>query len=91
MHAIYNCSERARRGAPRLARAGGRAAQHGRSAGAEIRDILGQAVKPEGRVKLGSLLADIGREAKLTGEEFAVIERVRDKTPSQPVLFERFC
>ncbi|MBZ5768596.1 Arc family DNA-binding protein, partial [Rhizobium sp. VS19-DR104.2] len=33
-----------------------RAAQHGRSAEAEIRIILEQAAKPEGRVKLGSLL-----------------------------------
>jgi hypothetical protein len=30
------------------------------------RNILEDAVKPEERVKLGSLLADIGRRAKLT-------------------------
>jgi plasmid stability protein len=65
-----------------------RAAQHGRSAEAEIRDILERAVKPEGRVKLGSLLADIGRRIKLTDEDFAVLEQVRDKTPAQPVSFE---
>jgi antitoxin FitA len=65
-----------------------RAAQHGRSTEAEIRDILQSAVKPEGRVKLGSLLADIGRRAKLTDEEFAVFELVRDKTPAKPVNFE---
>jgi len=65
-----------------------RAAQHGRSAEAEIREILERAVKPEGRVKLGSLLADIGRRIKLTDEDFAVFEQVRDKTPVQPVSFE---
>jgi plasmid stability protein len=65
-----------------------RAAQHGRSAEAEIRDILEDAVRPEGRVKLGSLLAEIGRKAKLTDEEFAVFEQVRDKTPAEPVDFE---
>jgi plasmid stability protein len=65
-----------------------RAAQHGRSAEAEIREILERAVKPEGRVKLGSLLADIGRRIKLTDEDFAVFEQVRDKTPAQPVSFE---
>ncbi|MCU7921669.1 MAG: Arc family DNA-binding protein [Candidatus Thiodiazotropha sp. (ex Dulcina madagascariensis)] len=65
-----------------------RAAQHGRSAEAEIRDILENTVKPEGRVKLGSLLADIGRRAKLTDEEFAVFEQMRDKTPAEPVSFE---
>lgn len=40
-----------------------RAAMHGRSAEAEIRSILEQAAKPEGRLKLGSLLASIAREA----------------------------
>jgi plasmid stability protein len=65
-----------------------RAAQHGRSAEAEIRDILENAVKPEGRVKLGSLLAEIGRKVKLTDEDFAVFENMRDKTPAEPVSFE---
>jgi len=65
-----------------------RAAQHGRSAEAEIRDILERAVKPEGRVKLGSLLADLGRRLQLTDEDFAVFEQVRDKTPARPVGFE---
>lgn len=65
-----------------------RAAQHGHSMEAEVREILEAAVAPEGRVKLGSLLADIGRRAKLTDEEFEVFERVRDKTPAHPVNFE---
>ena len=65
-----------------------RAARHGRSTEAEIRDILASAVKPEGRVKLGSLLADIGRKARLTDEEFAIFDEVRDKTPARPVRFE---
>lgn len=65
-----------------------RAAQHGRSAEAEIREILESAVKPQGRVKLGSLLAEIGRKAKLTDDEFAVFESVRDKTPARVVSFE---
>lgn len=65
-----------------------RAAKHGHSMEAEVREILESAVAPEGRVKLGSLLADIGRQAKLTDEEFAVFERVRDKTPARPVSFE---
>jgi antitoxin FitA len=65
-----------------------RAAQHGRSMEAEVREILESAVSPEGRVKLGSLLADIGRQARLTDEEFAVFEQVRDKSPARPVSFE---
>jgi len=64
------------------------AARHGRSAEAEIRDILANAVKPEGRVKPGTLLANIGRRANLTDEEFATLEQVRDKTPARPVGFE---
>jgi len=64
-----------------------RAARHGRSTEAEVRAILEDAVKPEGRLKLGSLLADIGRRAKLTDEDFAVFER-RSKTPAEPIGFE---
>ncbi|MBB1594211.1 Arc family DNA-binding protein [Achromobacter sp. UMC46] len=64
-----------------------RAAQHGRSTEAEVRAILEDAVKPEGRVKLGSLLAQIGRQANLTDEEVAVFGQ-RDKTPATPPRFE---
>ncbi len=65
-----------------------RAAQHGRSAEAEIRDILEKAAKQEGRVKLGSLLASIGREAGLTNEDVESFDRLRDKTPAEPSRFE---
>lgn len=65
-----------------------RAAQHGRSAEAEIREILSNAVKPEGRVKLGSLLARIGQEVNLTDNEFSLFEQARDKTPANPVDFK---
>jgi plasmid stability protein len=65
-----------------------RAALHGHSMEAEVREILKAAVAPEGRVKLGSLLADIGKQAKLTDNEFAVLEQVRDKTPAKSVNFE---
>ena len=37
-------------------------------------------------VKLGSLLADIGRRAKLTDEELNVFEQ-RGKTPAAPLKF----
>ena len=65
-----------------------RAALHGHSMEAEVRGILESVVSPQGRMKLGSLLADVGRQAKLTDEEFAVFEQVRDKTPARPVSFE---
>ena len=60
-----------------------RAARHGRSTEAEIRDILETAVRPAQRVKLGSLLAEIGRQAG--GVE---LEIERDKTSSEPISFE---
>jgi len=60
-----------------------RAATHGRSTEAEIRTILENAVRPENRIKLGSLLADIGRE--VGGVE---LEIERDRTASEPVSFE---
>jgi plasmid stability protein len=65
-----------------------RAAQHGHSMEAEVRDILESAVSPEGRVKLGSLLAGLGKRAKLTDEEFAVFDQVRSKAPARPINFE---
>ena len=65
-----------------------RAATHGRSTEAEIREILEAIVMPPERVKLGSLLASIAREAGcLTDEEHAVFESVRDKTPAEPMRF----
>ncbi len=60
-----------------------RAAQHGRSTEAEVRDILEQAVLPGGRLKLGTMLATIGQEAG--GFDF---DAQRDKTPADPMSFE---
>jgi plasmid stability protein len=67
-----------------------RAARHGRSTEAEVRDILDQAARPEDRVRLGSLLAEIGREARLSPEEQAVFDATiaRDRTPAQPLDFD---
>ena len=65
------------------------AAQHGRSTKAEIRDILERAARPEGRVKLGSFLASIAREAGgLSDDEHALFESVRIKSPARAVSFE---
>lgn len=65
-----------------------RAAEHGRSTEAEVREILAAAVKPEKRVRVGDTLAAIGRKVGLTDEEFAVFENVRGKTPAKPVSFD---
>ena len=45
--------------------------------------------KPQGRVKLGSFLAAIAREAGgLTDEEHALLESVRGKSAARAVSFE---
>ena len=61
-----------------------RAALRGRSTEAEVRAILQEAVLPEGRVALGTLLAAVGRRAKLTDEEFAAFVQ-RDTAPGRPI------
>lgn len=65
-----------------------RAAQHGRSTEAEVREILASAVKPEARVRLGEALAALGREVGFTNEDFEVLNQVRDNAPAEPVRFE---
>ena len=65
-----------------------RAAQHGRSTEAEIREILANAVKPESRLRLGDALAALGREIGLTNQDFEVFEQVRDTSPAEPLRFE---
>lgn len=65
-----------------------KAANHGHSAEAEMREILAKAVQPEERVKLGSLLAAVGRELSLTDAEFETLTQTRDKTPAEPMGFE---
>jgi plasmid stability protein len=61
-----------------------RAAQHGRSTEAEVREILERAVKPEVRLKMGAALAALGRQAGLTNEDFDSLEQARDRTPAEP-------
>jgi plasmid stability protein len=61
------------------------AAKNGRSTESEIREILENAVHPKERIRLGSLLADIGRRAGLHDED---LDFIRDKTPAKPMSFE---
>jgi len=65
-----------------------RAAQHGRSTEAEIRAILDAVARPLERVKLGSLLASIAREAGgLSNEEYEQFN-LRDKAMAEPMEFQ---
>ena len=65
-----------------------RAALHGHSTEAEIRDILESTVRPPERLRLGTALAELGRRVGLTDDDIAVFESVRDKTPAEPLRFE---
>lgn len=65
-----------------------RAAQHGHSTEAEVREILSTAVKPKTRVHMGEALAALSRKIGLTNEDFVVFDRARDKTPAEPLRFE---
>ena len=65
-----------------------RAAQHGHSTEAEVREILASAVKPETRVRVGDALAALGRKIGLTNEDFEVFDQMRDKTPAKPPRFD---
>lgn len=62
-----------------------RATHHSRSTETEILDA---AVRPCERVKLGSLLAAIGRDAELSNTEVETLQQHRDKTPVEPMTFE---
>jgi len=65
-----------------------RAAHHGRSTEAEIRDILEDAVRPANRLRIGSAMAALSREAGLTNADFEALEQARDRTPAVPMSFE---
>ncbi len=60
-----------------------RAAQHGRSTEAEIREILENAVRPKARLKIGSELAAFGK--RFGGLD---VDISRDQTPAEPAVFE---
>lgn len=60
-----------------------RAAQHGRSTEAEVREILEEAIRPQTRVKVGSELAALGE--RFGGVDLDVR---RDKEASRPADFE---
>lgn len=65
-----------------------RAAIHGRSTEAEVREILERAVKPEQRVRIGDALAELSGRLGLTNDDFEVFDQVRDKAPGEPMRFE---
>ena len=65
-----------------------RAAQHGHSTEAEVREILASVVKPETRLRVGDALEALGRTIGLTNEDFEIFDQGRDRTPAEPLKFE---
>ena len=69
-----------------------RAAQHNRSTEAEMRAILEAAVRPEGRLLLGTALSAASRDLGLTNADIEALEQsldqVRDRRPAEPIIFE---
>jgi plasmid stability protein len=64
-----------------------RAAHHGRSAEAEMREILETAVRPPNRVRLGSALSALSRQAGLTNVDFDALAQAREREPAEPMRF----
>lgn len=69
-----------------------RAALQGRSTEAEMRAILEAAVRPDGRLRLGTALSEASRELGLTNADIEDLERaleeVQDRRPAEPMGFE---
>jgi antitoxin FitA len=65
-----------------------RAAQHNRSAEAEMRAILEAALRPEDRLRLGTALSEVSRKMGLTNADIEALEQVRDARPAEPIRFE---
>jgi len=67
-----------------------RAVKHGRSTEAELRQIIEEAVRPSERLKLGTKLAQIGREIGMSEAEWAMFQEniKRDKTVAEPMKFD---
>ncbi|HZK99687.1 MAG TPA: plasmid stabilization protein [Caulobacteraceae bacterium] len=60
-----------------------RAARNGRSTEAEVREILEQAVRPAGRIRIGSELPALGR--RFGGVDLDI---ARDQMPTEPATLE---
>jgi plasmid stability protein len=64
-----------------------RAARHNRSAEAEMRAILEDAVRPANRPRLGTALAEMSRKIGLTNADVDALEQARDTKPAEPLRF----
>jgi plasmid stability protein len=65
-----------------------RAARHHRSTEAEMRAILEEAVRPQGRSHLGTALSEMSRKIGLTNADIEALERTRNARAAEPLSFE---
>lgn len=79
---IRNLSEEAHRALK------ARAVQNERSTEAEIRAILEQAVRPEGRLRIGSALSEIGEKHGVTRADIESLQQGHSSRPADPMTFK---
>ena len=65
-----------------------RAAQHNRSTEAEMRAILENIVRPEGRLQLGTALSAMSFRIGLTNADLEALEPACETRPAEPMRFE---
>jgi plasmid stability protein len=53
-----------------------------------MRAILEAAVRPEGRLRLGTALAEMSRKIALTNADVEALEQTRHTKPAEPLRFE---
>jgi len=65
-----------------------RAALHGRSTEAEVREILAKAVSPDSNEGMGSQLRALFQDIGLTDDELAILNQAGKRTPAEPIELE---
>jgi plasmid stability protein len=65
-----------------------RAKRHNRSAEAEMRAILEEAILPKTRIQMGDALAELGRNIGLTNDDLIALDQARTTTAAEPMEFE---
>lgn len=65
-----------------------RAAHHGRSTEAEMREILGSAIRPQARLRPGSALVEPSRRLGLASGDVAGLDETQARVPAEPMGLE---
>jgi len=65
-----------------------RARRNKRSAEAEVRAILEEAIQPQAPLRMGDALAELGRKAGLSDDDWEAIANSRVRTIVEPMRFE---